>query len=51
MVNVPTTIKGIQEKIERNAEENFILLSVPELFFWTLGLEYFSDDKISFEVD
>lgn len=47
---VPCTVKEIQAKIERNAEETFVLFSIPELFFWELGLEYIGNDTIAFGV-
>ena len=37
---IPSTLREIQAKIERNAQEQFIITTVPELFFWELGLEY-----------
>ena len=39
----PCTAKEIQEKIEMSAIEKFVQFSVPELFFWSIGLEYFGD--------
>jgi len=47
--NIPCIVKEIQERIEKNAEEEFIDFSVPELFFWGLGVEYIGN-SISFEV-
>lgn len=48
---LPHTVWEIRARIERNAQERFIHLSVPELFyFYELGIEYVSDDKITFEV-
>ena len=47
---VPHSVHGIKARIERNAQEQFIIRSVPELFFLHLGLEYFSDEKITLEV-
>lgn len=41
---IPCTIQDIQNRIERNAEESFILSNVPELLFWELGLEYIGTD-------
>lgn len=40
----PSTIKEIQARIERNAQEQFIIKTVPELLFWELGLEYIDTD-------
>lgn len=34
------TVEGIRRQIENNAQEQFIKRTVPELFFWDLGLEY-----------
>lgn len=40
----PTTVTEIQEKIDKNAEEEFIIKNVPELLFWELGLECIGGD-------
>lgn len=47
---VPCTVEGIRRRLEETAQEQFIEWAVPELFFWGLGLEYISDEKITFEV-
>lgn len=44
MKNIPYTAKEIQKNIEKSVVENFILLSVPELLFWELGIEYIGND-------
>lgn len=41
---VPCTVEGIRRQIERNAQEQFMIRTVPELFFWSLGLEYVGPD-------
>lgn len=37
---IPCNVEGIRRRIENNAQEQFILMTVPELLFWHLGLEY-----------
>ena len=46
---IPNTIGEIRDMIERNAQEQFMILNVPELFFWELGLEYIGNDTITVE--
>lgn len=44
MNDVPCTVEGIRRQIEQTAQEQFIERTVPELFFWSLGLEYVGPD-------
>ena len=38
---VPCTVEGIRQHIEETAQEQFMLMTVPELFFfYELGVEY-----------
>ena len=48
--DIPCTVREIRARIERCREDDFVLLSVPELFFWELGLEYIGTDTITMEV-
>lgn len=41
---VPCTVEGIRQRLEETAQEQFIERTVPELFFWSLGLEYVGHD-------
>ena len=43
---VSIIIKEIQEKLDNNAVEKFVRLTVPELFFQDLGLEYIDTDTV-----
>ena len=46
---VPCTASDIQKSIEKNAEEVFVLRTVPELLFWDLGVEYFGKEVVFHE--
>lgn len=46
----PCTVEGIKRQIEHNAQEQFMNRTVPELFFFELGLEYIGTNTITFEV-
>jgi len=49
-MSVPCTAKEIQEKVEMDVTERFVQFSVPELFFWSIGLEYLGGDGVEFKI-
>jgi len=48
--NIPCTAKEIKAGIELVVADRFMNLEVPELFFWSIDLEYIASDSVAFGV-